>query len=90
MDSDVRPLLNHGARNGTGLYRSGLTSAEYHGMVASLDLYSILLLIWPKIALVFLVLSMLTHTETVVNSYPSVPMLYYEASSSLFCTYIID
>lgn len=57
MDYDVRPLLNHGAQNGTGLARSGLTSAEYHGIVASLDLYPILLLIWPKIALVFLALS---------------------------------
>lgn len=57
MDYDVRPLLNHGAQNGTGLARSGLTSAEYHGIVASLDLHPILLLIWPKIALVFLALS---------------------------------
>lgn len=51
MDYDVRHLLNHGAQNGTGLSRSGLTSAEYHGIVTSLDLYPILLLIWPKICI---------------------------------------
>lgn len=53
MDSGSRPLLNHGAQNETEFSRSGLINAEYHGVVASLDLCSIPLLIWPEIALAF-------------------------------------
>lgn len=60
MDSNIRPLLNHGAQNGTELSRSGLTNAESHGVVASLDLYPIFLLIWPEIALAFLALMSVT------------------------------